>query len=49
MSAVAALPWIDWGVAESVGHSLVPPGPALSADDRRRVVDELRRAAAAAA
>ncbi|WP_203568930.1 zinc-dependent metalloprotease [Aestuariimicrobium ganziense] len=48
MSQLNSLPWIDWGTVEAVGHSMVPPGPPMSASERSEVVDELRRAAAAA-
>lgn len=48
MSGVETLPRIDWGVAATVGRSLVPPGPALPDEQAAAVVRDLRAAAARA-
>ena len=44
---MSVLPFIDAGVASTVGARLVPPGPALSAAEVAEVVAGLREAAEA--
>ena len=42
----AGLPWIDFDLAQSLAHRMIPPGPAATRAQRSECVADLRQAAA---